>query len=72
MKSEYRNFDAIFVGLAERSDMLVVLDEHSVHRIVSVKLPSKELRSDPAFLEQIEGFALKTETSGAGCQRDSF
>ena len=55
MKSEYRIVHAIFVGLAERSDMLVVLDDVGVHRVASLRRLSPELRSDPCLLEKLKG-----------------
>ena len=55
IKAEYRTFVAIFVALAERSDMLIVLDEAGAHRVASVKRLSPESRADPALIDKVKG-----------------
>ena len=55
-KNEYRTFDAIFVGLVERSDMVIVMSpQHGAQRVATVKRLPESQRKDGEMVMALRG-----------------
>ena len=55
LKSEYRTFEAIYLGLAERSDMLIVGNVDGCQRVATVKRLPPSSRRDGDLIKALKG-----------------
>ena len=55
LKSEYRTFEAIYLGLAERSDMLIVGNADGCQRVATVKRLTPSSRRDGEMIKALQG-----------------
>ena len=55
LKSEYRTFEAIYLGLAERSDMLIVGNADGCQRVATVKRLAPSSRRDGEMIKALQG-----------------
>ena len=55
LKSEYRTFEAIYLGLAERSDMLIVGNADGCQRVATVKRLPPSSRRDAELIKALKG-----------------
>ena len=55
LKSEHRTFGAIFLGIAERSDTLIVGTAGGCYRVATVRRLPAQQRSDPELAKSVKG-----------------
>ena len=65
MKSEYRCFEAIFLGLVARSDMLIVGNKDGIFKVACVKRLAPGQRQDADMLLGIVGVPWRPNPHGA-------